>query len=467
MSAESPPTYYFTGIQFNSSFYADLSTAPLTQTQATALYLLKNSADTATALESFTGGILTNNIQSTSATTNMIIGSSQTEGDLNIGCNGDEAVAGRTTGKINIGTDLNGAGIIKIGNYTTITPVQIRGALTVSRSLTASTTLGVTGLLTANGGANIATGASSSASLNVLTGNTTGGTVNIANGTGATQTTVVNIGSGTTTGYVTIGNPSNNVILNGASILIANNSVGGIVQIKNKENTVGEVQIVTSSTGTNTTPVKISTGTTTGAVTIGSSSNTSNFNSNTTNIITGVGTLLIPLGGTVNIATGTGSTFVTTAVNIATGDTTGTVTIGSSNNSILLNAPTTVKSTKQNIIYLTALSNTLTVADILASNLFGSTYSSANPSTANDSITVNIPTPTAAMEGMTLVFRKVRGVFNTTSPNWSFVCPTSSCVIGSLTTTAAPTGTTLTYNTSTAKMVVMAYSGSYYYFAIF
>jgi hypothetical protein len=51
MSSDSPPTYYFTDIQFNSSFFVNLSTAPLTQTQATALYLLKNSTDTANALE--------------------------------------------------------------------------------------------------------------------------------------------------------------------------------------------------------------------------------------------------------------------------------------------------------------------------------------------------------------------------------------------------------------------------------
>jgi hypothetical protein len=78
MSADSPPTYYFTGIQFNSSFYADVSTAPLTQSQASALYLLKNSADTATALETFTGGILTNNISPVTTSLTISLNSSKT-----------------------------------------------------------------------------------------------------------------------------------------------------------------------------------------------------------------------------------------------------------------------------------------------------------------------------------------------------------------------------------------------------
>lgn len=60
MSASNAPTYYFTGIQFNSAFYNGNET--LTQSQASSLYLLKNTPDTATALETFSGGIKTNSI---------------------------------------------------------------------------------------------------------------------------------------------------------------------------------------------------------------------------------------------------------------------------------------------------------------------------------------------------------------------------------------------------------------------
>jgi hypothetical protein len=77
MSADSPPTYYFTGIQFNSSFYLDVSTSPLTQSQASALYLLKKTADTATALETFSGGILANNISPVTTSSTISLNSSK------------------------------------------------------------------------------------------------------------------------------------------------------------------------------------------------------------------------------------------------------------------------------------------------------------------------------------------------------------------------------------------------------
>ena len=91
MSAYAPPTYYFSNILFNSAFY-NPSTSALTQSQASALYLLKNTADTATALESFTGGILTNNIDSNST--------------LNLGTGASTFAT--TIGKTGFSTNLNG-----------------------------------------------------------------------------------------------------------------------------------------------------------------------------------------------------------------------------------------------------------------------------------------------------------------------------------------------------------------------
>ena len=73
MSAYNPPTYYFSGIQFNTAFYVSAN-SNITQTQASSLYLLKNSPDTATALETFSGGILTNSVKQTSTTGAMTIG---------------------------------------------------------------------------------------------------------------------------------------------------------------------------------------------------------------------------------------------------------------------------------------------------------------------------------------------------------------------------------------------------------
>jgi hypothetical protein len=187
MSASNAPTYYFSGIQFNSAFYTT-STSPLTQTQASALYLLKNTADTATALETFTDGILTNNITPTSTsstislnssktgstnadpaiaiatsdltrtikignesstnqnsvhianldityqginnitgTTGIVqIGNKQTTGILNLGCSTAGNV--RTSAPINIGTDITYSGLITVGSTLTSGSSLIRNA---------------------------------------------------------------------------------------------------------------------------------------------------------------------------------------------------------------------------------------------------------------------------------------------------------------------------------------------------
>ena len=62
MSAFSPPIYYFTDINFDSSYYASPTTTGLTVAQANTLYLQKSTADTAAAVETFTSGILTGSI---------------------------------------------------------------------------------------------------------------------------------------------------------------------------------------------------------------------------------------------------------------------------------------------------------------------------------------------------------------------------------------------------------------------
>ena len=271
MASYTPPTENLP-IFDNEVFKSTNDSTTLTVGLANLLYLRKTFADTCTALETFSGGIASNSIQSTTATTALSIGSSQTDGILNLGAGGSRTA----TGAINIGT----------GGTSNPCIVNI-----------------------ANGGI------------------TQAGAVNIANTGGPSISTAVNIGNGSSTGGVSIGNPASNVTLGGASILIANNSVGGTVQIKNANNSVGEVQIVTSGGGTNTTPVKISTGTTTGTVSIGNPLNATSILSGTTNINTGVGTLALPLAGTVNIATGTGAGFVSTNVNIGSTDSTGTVNI--------------------------------------------------------------------------------------------------------------------------------------------
>ena len=56
MTSELPPTYYFTDINYNSSFYGSDDTANLTEALANSLYLRKTVPDTATAVETFSSG---------------------------------------------------------------------------------------------------------------------------------------------------------------------------------------------------------------------------------------------------------------------------------------------------------------------------------------------------------------------------------------------------------------------------
>ena len=120
MSAFTAPTYDFTGIDFNASYFTS-SDSGLTQNQANALYLLKKTADTATALETFTGGIVTDTISPTTVSTVMNIGATSTAG-INIG-----TIAGRSA-VIHIGdgdNNLAGSGVHVNNGLNTASNVQI------------------------------------------------------------------------------------------------------------------------------------------------------------------------------------------------------------------------------------------------------------------------------------------------------------------------------------------------------
>jgi len=79
MSAYFPPLYSFTGLDFNPTIFETTST--FTQDQANTLYLQKTVADTATAVETFNAGIITQNVDSGS---NLFIGQN-TPGTLYLG----------------------------------------------------------------------------------------------------------------------------------------------------------------------------------------------------------------------------------------------------------------------------------------------------------------------------------------------------------------------------------------------
>lgn len=124
---------------------------------------------------------------------------------------------------------VNQAINIQTTTLNAITPTT--GVLSVGDTQTTGVFNLVTGVRTAAGVVNIATGTSNACAINILNGGgaTTGGSVNIANG--ASQTTTVNIASGTGTGAVTIGGASNTTNLNSATI-----NVNGILTMGTGKN---------------------------------------------------------------------------------------------------------------------------------------------------------------------------------------------------------------------------------------
>ncbi len=186
MSSSPPPTYV---VNIYNPAYFTSSTTGLTQAQANNLYLQKGTPDTATALETFTSGIATNTLQTTSITGDLSIYPAQTSGNIYLGANSTSSTGRTGTIHIGDGNSMPVGATIHINNGTS----------------NASNT-------------NIMNGTSTSGTCNILTGSTTSGTCNIATGTGATQTSTVNIGSGSTTGTVTIGNSANTVTIKSADI---------------------------------------------------------------------------------------------------------------------------------------------------------------------------------------------------------------------------------------------------------
>jgi hypothetical protein len=120
---------------------------------------------------------------------------------------------------------INQAIDIQTTTLNAITPTT--GVLSVGNTQTTGVFNLVTGVRTAAGIVNIATGTSNACAINILNGGgaTTGGSVNIANG--ASQTTTVNIASGTGTGLVTIGSSTNTTTLASATINMNGNLIMG------------------------------------------------------------------------------------------------------------------------------------------------------------------------------------------------------------------------------------------------
>ena len=142
----------------------------------------------------------------------------------------------------------------------------------------------------------------------------------------------------------------------------------------------------------------------------------------------------------------------------------GDVTIGSNLTTTIIPRPTSVKVITPSVRYLSSQVNTLTVAQLIETNIVVSLFSSANPSTVNDNITVNLPTATAELEGMFFFFRKMRGAISASGVSWTFTTPTATIV--SIQTTANATGQPVASITQSAfilRLVVCGTGGVYYW----
>jgi len=178
MSAYLPPTYYFTGIDFNAAFFKS-DTIGISEARANSLYLLKNSPDTATAIETFSGGINTASVNVATSGSGMNVATGSIAGTINI------ATSATRSGAMNINTGASSTSLINIGSSTTniilnglVTTTDIKslnydglnsaanidicksttsGAITLGKLSASSISIGASGSTTnINGAANLA-----------------------------------------------------------------------------------------------------------------------------------------------------------------------------------------------------------------------------------------------------------------------------------------------------------------------
>jgi len=106
MSSANPPYPWFSGIQYNPSFFASSSSGDLTKAQANALYLRKTVPDSASALETFNGGIKTNSLNALNTSSPLNIGN--TSLNLYLRSNNDIFIEAELLAGV---VEINGKGI--------------------------------------------------------------------------------------------------------------------------------------------------------------------------------------------------------------------------------------------------------------------------------------------------------------------------------------------------------------------
>lgn len=155
----------------------------------------------------------------------------------------------------------------------------------------------------------------------------------------------------------------------------------------------------------------------------------------------------------------------TTSLALVNSATTTLINVGGAGTIVLAHNVVT-PTVKQKVYYFSTQTLSPTVANFLANGtIVISLFSSANPSTINDIITMNLPPPTAELDGCFFLFRKLRGQLNNSSTNWTFVTSPASLLSGgaSLTSGATPVVSTLSFNPGVQRLFVISYAGSYYW----
>ena len=166
MSSANPPYPYYDGIPFNPSFFtSDTGTGSgLTETEANALYLRKTVTDTASALETFNGGIVTPSLSSASilnidggviniantldnASEVYIMNNDNASGVINI-MSSNSSTGYIALGGANTETAINGITIIPLintsppsNNLTQITLGATNGAFDTNTTMNGKTTI--------------------------------------------------------------------------------------------------------------------------------------------------------------------------------------------------------------------------------------------------------------------------------------------------------------------------------------
>ena len=161
------------------------------------------------------------------------------------------------------------------------------------------------------------------------------------------------------------------------------------------------------------------------------------------------------------------TTLKTTAVDTDTtdltiGDGATIVNLGGSSNIISLSNIVT-QTVKQKVYYVSSQIFSPTVTDFLANGtIVIFTYGLQNPSTSNEVITINLPTPTAQLDGACFIFRKIRGIYNTSNTNMIFNTSPASILEGTGSLTKAGQPIALVNLTSTIlRAYVMSYASTY------